>query len=97
MTVNSRLRLKRRGEPELGTFNALDGEMIVLDGQVWQVQASGKPAFRRVPFAVVVRFAPRLANPGAGARSDGVRSGRRGGHAVGFCFPANFSGVNVPG
>jgi len=28
----------------LGTFNALDGEMIALDPPVWQVPASGRPA-----------------------------------------------------
>jgi acetolactate decarboxylase len=52
--------LKRHGDIGLGTFNALDGEMIVLDGRVWQVRASGNPAEAAdsvgVPFAVVTRF-----------------------------------------
>jgi acetolactate decarboxylase len=43
------------------SFNALNGEMIVVDGQVWQVPASGRPSgvadIARVPFAVVTRFA----------------------------------------
>jgi acetolactate decarboxylase len=145
--------LKRRGDLGLGTFNALDGEMIVLDGQVWQVLASGTPAEATdsldVPFAVVTRFAPRkkvelptgLDMAGLAAlldsrigdlgliqavRIDGhfaqlkVRSVRAQtppyrpltevlardqivfdlanaeGTLVGFRFPANFSGVNVP-
>jgi acetolactate decarboxylase len=53
--------LKRHGDFGLGTFNALDGEMIVLDSRVWQVRASGNPAEASdsvgVPFAVVTLFA----------------------------------------
>jgi hypothetical protein len=36
--------LKHHGDFGLGTFNALDGEMIALDRQVWQVPASRRPA-----------------------------------------------------
>ena len=36
--------LKTHGDFGLGTFNALNGEMIVLGGQIWQVPASGRPA-----------------------------------------------------
>ncbi len=54
--------LKRHGDFGLGTFDALNGEMIELDGQVWQVPASGRPTRAaddaRLPFAVVVRFSP---------------------------------------
>ena len=54
--------LKCHGDFGLGTFNALDGEMIVLDRQVWQVPANGRPTLAadtvRVPFAAVTRFAP---------------------------------------
>jgi acetolactate decarboxylase len=54
--------LKTHGDFGLGTFNALNGEMIVLGGQIWQVPASGRPALVadtvRVPFAAVMRFEP---------------------------------------
>lgn len=66
-------QLTRRGDFGLGTFNGLDGEMIVLDGQVWRVAVDGTP--RKVPgqdmtpFASVVRFEPDMqlsAGPCAG-------------------------------
>ena len=54
--------LKARGDFGLGTFDALDGELVVLDGVVYQVRADGKvrvpPDSTRTPFAAVVRFAP---------------------------------------
>jgi acetolactate decarboxylase len=54
--------LKRHGDFGLGTFNALDGEMIVIGRQVWQVPASGRPVMAadtvRVPFAAMARFVP---------------------------------------
>lgn len=54
--------LKARGDFGLGTFDALDGEMVVLDGVVYQVRADGKvrvaPDSTRTPFAAVVRFSP---------------------------------------
>lgn len=50
------------GDIGLGTFDALDGEMVVLDGAVFQVLASGQArrADPRVatPFAQVARFRP---------------------------------------
>ena len=55
--------LKTHGDLGLGTFNGLDGEMVVLDGKVWQVRTDGKPAEAAdgvgVPFATVVHFAAR--------------------------------------
>lgn len=49
-----------RGNQGLGTFNGLDGEMVVLDGKVYQVRYSGKveqmPAAGKTPFAQVVNF-----------------------------------------
>jgi len=57
--------LKTHGDLGLGTFNGLDGEMVVLDGKVWQVRTDGKPAEVTdgvgVPFATVVHFAARQA------------------------------------
>jgi acetolactate decarboxylase len=52
----------RHGDFGLGTFANLDGEMVVLDGQVFQVQGSGRVAEAArdagAPFAVVTWFKP---------------------------------------
>lgn len=52
--------LVEHGSLGLGTFNGLDGEMVVLDGKVYQVRYSGKveqmPAEAKTPFAQVVDF-----------------------------------------
>ena len=54
--------LTRRGNLGLGTFDQLDGEMVVLDGRVYQVRSDGKvyspAAGATTPFAAVVRFEP---------------------------------------
>ncbi len=52
--------LTEYGDFGLGTFNGVDGEMIVLDGDVYQIRADGiariaDPA-TRTPFAVVTPF-----------------------------------------
>src|SRR5215217_4121071 len=56
--------LARRGDLGLGTFDALDGELIAVDGVVLRANADGEvtPAEpgRRCPFAVVTRFEPRV-------------------------------------
>lgn len=54
--------LKRHGDLGIGTFDALDGEMIVLNGQVYQVKADGV-AYNvddsvQTPFAAVTYFDP---------------------------------------
>jgi len=52
--------LKTRGDFGLGTFDALDGEMVVLDGEVYQVRADGRvvvpPDETTTPFAAVTFF-----------------------------------------
>ena len=52
--------LKKHGDFGIGTFNALDGEMIVLDGTVYQVKADGKvyPVLDNAttPLATVTHF-----------------------------------------
>lgn len=52
--------LAEYGDFGLGTFNGVDGEMIVLDGSVYQVRADGvariAEASTRTPFAVVTPF-----------------------------------------
>ena len=55
--------IKAHGDLGLGTFNGLDGEMVVLDGKVWQVRTDGRPIEAGdgvgVPFAAVIRFVAR--------------------------------------
>lgn len=52
--------LALKGDTGLGTFNALDGEMIMLDGEIWQVRVDGIPVkadpAQSVPFAVAAFF-----------------------------------------
>ncbi|MFM8973036.1 MAG: acetolactate decarboxylase, partial [Actinomycetota bacterium] len=54
--------LLEQGDLGLGTVQALDGELVVLDGVCYQVTADGvvrRPApTMRTPFAVVCRFDP---------------------------------------
>jgi len=58
-------RLTRHGDLGIGTFDRLDGEMIVLDGHIYQVRADGQvyspPAGVKTPFAVMVKFRPSVA------------------------------------
>ena len=54
--------IKQHGDFGLGTFNALDGEMIEIDQQVYQIKADGV-AYQvdddmKTPFAVVTYFEP---------------------------------------
>ncbi len=52
--------LKNKGDFGIGTFNQLDGEMIVLDGKFYQVDFSGKvnkmSLSNHSPFAAVTNF-----------------------------------------
>jgi acetolactate decarboxylase len=56
--------LAEHGDLGLGTLNALDGEMIALDGRFYRAGVEGEvaevPAGERTPFAVVTRFAPSI-------------------------------------
>jgi len=56
--------LRRHGDFGLGTFNALDGEMIAFDGGFYQVKSDGiaYPVAdgQRTPFATVLFFQPTL-------------------------------------
>ena len=53
--------LRTHGDFGLGTFDGLDGEMVVLDGHFYQCRADGSvhevDDAMRSPFAVVTRFA----------------------------------------
>ena len=55
--------LALQGDLGLGTLDALDGEMIAVDGRFWRADVSGHLSEidprERTPFAVVVPFAPR--------------------------------------
>lgn len=52
--------LKMHGDFGIGTFDALDGEMIVLDGVVYQAKADGRISVaadsQTTPFATVTHF-----------------------------------------
>ena len=56
--------LTRQGDVGIGTFDRLDGELILLDGHLYQVRADGRvyspPSETTTPFAVVVKFRPTL-------------------------------------
>ena len=56
--------LAGQGDTGLGTLNALDGEMIALDGRFFRADAHGRiseiPPSSRTPFAVVGWFEPDL-------------------------------------
>jgi acetolactate decarboxylase len=55
-------QLLEKGDFGLGTFNALDGELIAFDSQAWQLTESGqaRPAHpdQKTPFAVMTFFHP---------------------------------------
>ncbi len=59
--------LEKRGDFGLGTFDALDGEMVCLDGHFYQVRADGLAYAvdkkSKSPFAVVTFFEPDLLLP----------------------------------
>src|SRR5437667_224634 len=52
--------VREHGDFGLGTFEDLDGEMVVLDGHVYRVSSDGDvhevPDDATTPFAVVTRF-----------------------------------------
>ena len=52
--------LKKHGDLGLGTFDALDGEMVMLDGRVYRVRANGRAEEvadgETTPFAAVTFF-----------------------------------------
>jgi len=57
-------RLLGHGDFGLGTFNGLDGEMIVIDAEVYKIRSDGKAdrmgADETTPFAVVTAFEPNM-------------------------------------
>lgn len=57
--------LRAKGDFGIGTFDHLDGELVMLDGLIYQARADGKvvraPDSMKVPFASVTRFHPHAA------------------------------------
>jgi acetolactate decarboxylase len=57
-------QLAEHGDTGLGTLNALDGEMIALDGRFYRANVDGRISEvdpkQRTPFAVVVWFEPTV-------------------------------------
>jgi acetolactate decarboxylase len=55
--------LKNHGDFGLGTFEGLDGEMVVVDGNFYQAHGDGRitvpPDSAAVPFAVLTSFRPQ--------------------------------------
>lgn len=56
--------LKAHGDFGIGTFNAVDGEMMLIDGLFYRVDGTGKvrlaPETERTPFAAVTFFEPDI-------------------------------------
>ena len=56
--------LLSHGDTGLGTFENMDGEMVVVDGKAYQLKADGSVravhAETKVPFATVTRFEPQI-------------------------------------
>lgn len=56
-----------KGDFGIGTFDGLDGEMVLLDGEMYQVKADGKvyrPSLEtKTPFATVCKFTPDATIP----------------------------------
>lgn len=56
--------IKRHGNFGLGTFNDLDGEMVMLDGRVYQIDSDGRVSAiaddQMTPFACVTTFRPSI-------------------------------------
>ena len=71
--------LLRHGDTGVGTFNRLDGEMVILDGRCYRLRADGSArlaaAEDQTPFAVITRFAPETMESVAGLTRDALLAG----------------------
>ena len=75
-TANTTMaELKERGDFGLGTFNYLDGEMVLLDGLIYQIRSDGEvrvvPDEEKSPFACVTFFSPDTVEDLEGAVAAG--------------------------
>ncbi|MFT2815542.1 acetolactate decarboxylase [Leifsonia sp. A12D58] len=68
--------LLTHGNFGIGTFNALDGEMVILDGECFQLRSDGTVSMpspeARTPYAVITEFVPGIRRelPDGSLRSD---------------------------
>ena len=57
-------KLIEKGNQGLGTFVRMDGELLLLDGQVYQLQAEGKIRIAdlrdQIPYAAATHFVPQI-------------------------------------
>jgi len=71
--------LLEHGDFGLGTFDALDGEMVVLNGKCFQARGDGTVVeadpHGKVPFAVVTRFQPQKPAEAPAIRTVGELTG----------------------
>jgi acetolactate decarboxylase len=72
-------QLLERGDFGLGTFNALDGEMVILDSVAHRLRSGGEATRvgpeEPTPFAIVTRFVPSMAVEVAGGAGRDEVSG----------------------
>jgi alpha-acetolactate decarboxylase len=67
------------GDLGLGTFKNMDGEMILVDGKVYQMKADGSvfyiesPEDTITPFATVTRFQPTIRTRSVITGEDGLK------------------------
>lgn len=71
--------MAEHGDFGIGTFDGLDGEMVLLNGTLYQVRADGKvyhpDTTVHTPFATVCRFAPDKTMPiGPGTTFDALKT-----------------------
>jgi acetolactate decarboxylase len=72
--------LLRHGDLGLGALSPLEGEVIILDGEVWHADVDGAlrrlPDDARTPFAMIKRFAPeqRLRLPASASLKELVQA-----------------------
>src|ERR687887_373551 len=95
--------LREHGDLGLGTFENLDGEMVIVDGHFFQVRSDG--SVRECdddvlsPFAVMTRFAPEetVTLAQAAAVQPEFEFHDVSGTLVGFWTPEYAKTLNVPG
>jgi len=97
--------VRKHGDTGLGTVNALDGEMIAIDGRFYQVRSDGKAIpiddTLRTPLAIVTFFRPQAEQRFNGPltyrqlqqRLDTLRPND--GHAFAFVLHGRFSTVRT--
>lgn len=92
--------LLRHGDFGLGTFNRLDGEMLVLDGVCYQLRGDGSAALADLdeltPFAAVTWFHPDGTIDVSAPHDRGALKARKMGCKVQDTAELSFADVRVP-